>query len=269
MRSQVVVPVVWAVLGGGVTAASLLAAGVVTPGARSTVVQQASPLLTSNPVGGTAAGDVYRDAADGVVGVVARALPVPPSAFDTMQRRPDGKVAGSGFVLDADGIVVTAAHLVRSASDVEVDLGPRTVPGRVIGVDEGDDLALLRVRPGDLQLHPLELGDSDMVQVGDPVLAMGRPEGLEPTLVTGAVSARQPRVTASGGGAISDALQVDAPLDQGDCGGPLLDSAGRVTGVNTRMVTAEGETVDLAVPVNTVRRMLPALSGKAMKVVSP
>jgi S1-C subfamily serine protease len=268
MRSQVVVPVVWAVLGGGVTAGSLLAAGVVTPGTRSAIVQQAAPLLTGGPVGGTMAGDVYRDAAGGVVGVTAHALPVPPSAFDTAQRRPDGTVFGSGFVLDSDGLVITAAHLVRSANDVRVDLGPRTVPGRVVGVDESNDLAVLRVDPGTVQLHALELGDSYGMQVGDPVIAMGRPSGLRPTLVTGAVAARQPRVVSSGGAAISDALQVDAPLRDSDCGGPLLDSSGRVAGMNTRMVTAEGETVDIAVPSDTVRQLLPTLSGKAMKVVS-
>jgi S1-C subfamily serine protease len=268
MRSQVVVPVLWAVLGGGVTAASLVAAGVVTPGTGSTVVQQATPLLTSGPVGGTAAGDVYRDAAGGVVGITARALPVAPSAFDTAERRSDGTISGSGFVLDGDGLVVTAAHLVRSASAVEVDLGPRTVPGRVVGVDEGDDLALLRVHPGNVQLHPLELGDSDAVQVGDPAIAIGRAAGMEPTLVTAAVAARQPKVVASGGGTISDALQVDAPLDGADCGGPLLNASGQVTGVNTRMVTAQGDTVDLAVPANTVRRMLPQLTNAAMKVVT-
>jgi S1-C subfamily serine protease len=268
MRSQVVVPVVWAVLGGSVTAATLLAAGVVTPGPRSTVLQQAAPLLSGGPVGGTAAGDVYRQAAGGVVGVTAHLLPVPPSAFDTAQRRQDGTVSGSGFVLDPHGLVVTAAHLVRSASAVEVDLGARTVPGKVVGVDEVNDLALLKVDPGRLRLQALELGDSAAVQVGDPVIAIGRAAGLQPTLVTGAVSARQPRVVAPGGASIFDALQVDAPLQDGDCGGPLLDASGRVTGVNTRMVTAEGDTVNLAVPIDTVRRILPELSGKAMKVVS-
>jgi S1-C subfamily serine protease len=268
MRSQLVVPVVWAVLGGGVTAATLLAAGWVAPGTRSTAMQQASPLLSGGPVGGTAAGDVYRVAAGGVVGVTAHSLPVAPSAFDTAQRRGDGLVSGSGFVLDSDGLVVTAAHLVRSASSVRVDLGSRTVPGKVIGVDEADDLALLRVDPGRVRLQALPLGDSSAVRVGDPAIAIGRASGLQPTLVTGAVAARQPRVVAPGGATIYDALQVDAPLREGDCGGPLLDAGGQVTGVNTRMVTADGETVDIAVPVNTVRRVLPELSGKSLKVVS-
>jgi len=142
------------------------------------------------------------------------------------------------------------------------------VPGKVLGVDEGDDLALLQVDPGPVHLHALELGDSSTVQVGDPAIAIGRAAGLEPTLVTGAVSARQPRVIAPGGATVANALQVDAPLRQGDCGGPLLDASGQVTGVNTRMVTADGETVDIAVPANTVRRVLPELTGRSLKVVT-
>jgi putative serine protease PepD len=268
MRSQVVVPVVWAVLGGGVTAVTLLATGVVGSAPRSMFVPQAAPLLSSGPVGGTPAGAVYRNASGGVVGVTARAVPVPPSAFDVSSRRSDGMLAGSGFVVDTEGHVVTAAHLVRAAGDVRVDLGGRSVAAQVVGLDEANDLAVLRVDPRAVRLHPLPLGDSDAVRVGDLAIAMGRAAGLEPTLTSGTVAARQPRLVAPGGATVADALQVDAPLHVGDCGGPLLDAAGLVTGVNTRMVTASGETVEIAVPVNTVRRILPHMTGEAMKVVS-
>jgi putative serine protease PepD len=269
MRSQVVVPVVAAVLGGGVTAATLLAAGVVAPGTRSTMIQQASPLLSSGPVGGTAAGNVYRREAAGVVGVTARAVPVAPSAFDLPSRRSDGVLSGSGFVLDDGGHIVTAAHLVRAASDVRVTLpGRPSVAARVLGVDETNDLAVLGIDASGVELHPLPLGDSDAVRVGDPAIVLGRTAGLAPTLSSGTVAARQAQIVTPGGAAVADALQVDAPLQEGDAGGPLLDTAGRVTGVNTRMVTASGDTVELAIPVNTVRRVLPQLSGKAMKVVS-
>jgi S1-C subfamily serine protease len=266
MRKHVAVPVLCAVLGGVATAAVLLAAGAVDDD--SPVVQQATTLLTSGPVGGTAAGDVYRSEADGVVGVSARALAVPPSAFDVGDRRSDGLRTGSGFVLDRDGHVVTAAHLVRAADDVEVSVAGQTLPAQVLGTDETTDVAVLRVRTAGVELHALELGDSDTVRVGDPAIAIGHAAGLAPTLTTGTVSARQPRVEAPGGATIADALQVDASLRPVDCGGPLLDAGGRVTGVNTRMLTAGGETVDLAVPVNTLRRLLPELSGKALKVVN-
>jgi S1-C subfamily serine protease len=267
MRSQVVVPVVAAVLGGGVAAATLLTAGVVEPGSRSMIVQEA-PLLTSGPVGGTAAGDVYRSESAGVVGVTARAIPVAPSAFDLASRRPDGELSGSGFVLDGSGHIVTAAHLVRAADDVRVAVGDRSLRARVLGIDASNDLAVLGVDPGGLELHPLGLGDSDSVRVGDPAIVLGRSAGLAPTLTSGVVAARQPQVDAPGGAAVSDALQLDEPLRAGDAGAPLLDTSGLVTGVNTRMVTASGDTVEFAVPVNTVRRVLPQLSGKALKVVS-
>jgi S1-C subfamily serine protease len=267
MRSQVAIPVVCAVLGGGITAATLLAAGVVTPGTRSAVIQQAAPLLTGGPVGGSAAGDVYRSESAGVVGVTARAVTVPTSAFDMGTARRDGALSGSGFVLDATGRILTAAHLVRAASDVRVTVAGRTLPARVLGVDEIDDLALLEVDPGTLELHALELTDSDAVRVGDSALAIGHPTGLQPTLTTATISARQPELVSSSGAAIADALQIDAPLHAGDCGGPLLDASGRVTGVNTRMVAASGDTVELAVPASTVRRVLPRLTGEAMKVV--
>jgi putative serine protease PepD len=268
MRSQVVVPVVAAVLGGGITAATLLAVGVVAPGPRSSMIQQASPLLTTGPVGGTLAGNVYRREAAGVVGVTSRAVPVAPSAFDLPSRRTDGVLSGSGFVLDDSGHIVTAAHLVRAASDVRVTLGGRALSARVLGVDETNDLAVLSIDASGLDLHPLELGDSDSVRVGDPAIVIGRSSGLAPTLSSGTVAARQTAVATPGGAAVDDALQVDAPLHESDAGSPLLDPDGRVTGVNTRMVTAAGDTVELAIPVNTVRRVLPLLSGKAMKVVS-
>jgi S1-C subfamily serine protease len=268
MRSQVVVPVVAAVLGGGVTAATLLAAGVVAPGTRSSMIQPASPLLSSGPVGSTVAGDVYRREAAGVVGVTARGVPVPPSAFDLPSRRADGMLTGSGFVLDGEGHIVTAAHLVRAASEVHVSVDGRALSARVLGVDSSNDLAVLAIDTTGVDLHPLDLGDSDVVRVGDPAIVLGRTAGLAPTLTSGTVSARQPSVAAPGGAAVQDALQIDAPLHDGDSGGPLLDTSGRVTGVNTRMVTATGDTVDIAIPINTVRRVLPALSARTLKVVS-
>ena len=266
MRSQVAVPVVCAVLGGGIAAATLLAAGVVSSGPRTTIVQS-MPLLTSGPVGGSSAGDVYRGQAAGVVAVTSRALAVPSTAFDVGSARSDGVLSGSGFVVGEDGRIMTAAHLVRAAGDVRVWVGEHELSARVVGLDEVNDLALLQVDPGRLSLHPLELGDSDDVRVGDTAFALGRAAGLESTLTTVTVAARQPRVVASGGATVADALQVDAALHPSDCGGPLLDSSGRVTGLNTRMITATGETVELAVPAKAVQRMLSRLSGAEMKVV--
>jgi S1-C subfamily serine protease len=157
---------------------------------------------------------------------------------------------------------------VRAAADVRVAVGGRNVPARVLGCDPANDVAVLQIDTTGLQLHPLEMGDSDLVRVGDPAIVLGRTAGLAPTLTSGTVSARQPHVAAPGGADVADALQIDAPLHEADSGGPMLDTGGHVTGINTRMVTAGGETVDIAIPANTVRRILPQLSGKALKVVS-
>jgi S1-C subfamily serine protease len=269
MRSQVVVPVVCAVLGGAVTAAGLIAAGVVvTPDSAGGVAPMAATLLSAGPVSATAAGDVYRREAQGVVAVRARTVPVMPSAFDIAPRRPDGISAGSGFVLDGDGRIVTAAHLVRAAGDVSVHLGTQQLPARVVGLDVAHDLAVLQIDPSGVDLHPLTLGDSDMVQVGDPIVAIGRVGGMQPALAAGAISARQPRVAGPGGIVVTDALQTDAALLEGDSGGPLLDSSGEVIGINTRMAIGDGSrAVALAVPSSTARMVLPRLSVRTMKVV--
>jgi putative serine protease PepD len=269
MRSQVLVPVVCAVLGGLATAGGLVAAGMVTSAdAGGGGAAVAATLLSARPVTGTAAGDVYRREAQGVVAVTARTVPVAASAFDVASRRPDGLSSGSGFVLDREGHVVTAAHLVRAAGDVRVQIGGRPLEARVVGIDAAADLAVLQVDPRGADLHPLTLGDSDGVQVGDPVVAIGRAAGMMPALASGTLSARQPRLDGPGGAVVTSALQTDARLSEGDCGGPLLDASGRVIGINTRMAIGDGsQVVELAVPASTARTVLPRLSIRTMKVV--
>lgn len=255
MRSQVAVPVLCAVLGGAVTAGALRVSGVIDPGSTRTIVQQGS-LLASNAVGGTAAGDVYRSGAPGVVAVRAQTVAAPPTAFDDSQSD-SGVVTGSGVVVDGDGHVLTAAHLVRAATAVEVDCGGRRAVARVIGLDPSTDLAVLDVGAQRLGVAPLSLGDSDSVNVGDPVVALGREPGAAPALAQGTIAARQTTLAAAGGGRLDDVLQVDADLGPADVGGPLLDGSGEVIGVNTRMRTADGDgALDLAVPANTARRVL-------------
>ena len=269
MQSKVAVPVLCALLGGAATAGTFVATGLVAPGSRAPAVQTALPLMASGAVGGTAVGAVYRRAAGGVVSVTARTVPVAASAFDVGMRRSDGVATGSGWVLDERGHVVTVAHLVRAAGEVQVELGGRRLQAHVLGLDEASDLAVLQVDPNGVDLTPLPLGDSDAVQVGDPVVAMGNRGGLPaPALAAGTISARQPRVTGPDGAVLTRALQTDARLPEGDCGGPLLDAEGRVIGVITRMAVGDGShAVDLAVPANTAREVLPRLSVSTMKVV--
>jgi S1-C subfamily serine protease len=132
-----------------------------------------------------------------------------------------------------------------------------------MGKDADTDLAVLAVNPEEAKLHPLPLGDSRAVRVGDPTVAIGNPFGLERTLTTGVVSALQRRITAPSGFAIEDVIQTDAAINPGNSGGPLLDAAGRVIGVNSQIATGEGSNgsvgIGFAVPSSTVKRVLPEL----------
>lgn len=265
MRSQVAVPVVCAVLGGVVTAGGLVLAGVTSAPAARTVVQQ-EPLLASSPVGATAAGQVYQRDASGVVALEARTVVAPPTAFDSLGE-PAGRRSGAAIVV-ADGTLLTAAHLVRAASQIEIDCGGRRAAATVAALDMSSDLAVLRVRPDGLGVSPLALGDSDTVRVGDPAVALGREPGAQPALSAGTIAARQSNLLGAGGGRLDEALQLDAQLGPADVGGPLLDAAGHVIGIITRMRTVGGnQATDLAVPVNTARSVLAALDNPAAKVV--
>jgi S1-C subfamily serine protease len=266
MRSQVAVPVLCAVLGGVVTAGALRLTGVADPATTRTVVQQ-GPLLAASAIGGTAAGDLYRSGSPGVVAVRAQTVAAPPTAFDDGSGA-SGIATGSGVVVDDQGHILTAAHLVRAATSVQVDCDGRTVVARVLGLDPATDLAVLDAGPQGLGAAPLAFGDSDAVNVGDPVVALGREPGAAPALAAGTIAARQSRLAAAGGGRLDDVLQVDADIGGADVGGPLLDGSGEVIGVNTRMRPPDGgDAVDLAVPANTARRVLSQVLQTSQKVV--
>jgi S1-C subfamily serine protease len=186
------------------------------------------------------------------------------SPFEVFPRGQENVSTGSGFVLDEKGHILTNAHVVASSTDVRVSFSDhRTVVARVIGKDPDTDLAVLAVTTKGVALHPLELGDSSAVRVGDPTVAIGNPFGLERTLTTGVVSALQRRITAPSGFAIEDVIQTDAALNPGNSGGPLLDATGRVIGVNSQIATGDGSSgnvgIGFAVPVSTVRSVLPEL----------
>jgi S1-C subfamily serine protease len=265
---SVVIPLTAAVIGGGVTAGVLVGTGAV--GERTTTIVQQAPLGSSSPATarrakvGLTARDIYRRAAPGVVFIRARSVQQTQSPFDVFPRQQENISTGSGFVLDDEGHILTNAHVVASSLDVRVSFSDhRTVAARVIGKDGDTDLAVLSVNPEEAELHPLPLGDSGSVRVGDPTVAIGNPFGLERTLTTGVVSALQRRITAPSGFAIEDVIQTDAAINPGNSGGPLLDAAGRVIGVNSQIATGEGSGgsvgIGFAVPVATVKRVLPEL----------
>jgi 2-alkenal reductase len=175
--------------------------------------------------------------------------------------------SGSGFVIDQEGHVVTNNHVVENADALQVTLADGSVINDVdiLGRDPYSDLAVLQVNAPSNRLASLELGDSDALRVGQQVVAIGNPFGLQGTMTVGVVSAvgRTLRSQILQGGSFSnpDVIQTDAAINPGNSGGPLLDSRGRVVGVNTaiRSNTGANAGIGFAVPVNTVKRILPGL----------
>jgi serine protease Do len=164
---------------------------------------------------------------------------------------------GSGFVIDAaGGLVLTNNHVVQGADEVLVRLSSeREVKARVIGTDSATDVAVLRLREKADSLSAAPLGDSDSLRVGDSVVAIGNPFGLELTVTSGIISAKA-RVI--GAGPYDDFLQTDAAINPGNSGGPLFDLEGRVVGINSAIV-ASGQGIGFAVPINLVKALLPQL----------
>ena len=180
--------------------------------------------------------------------------------------------SGSGFVLDTQGHVVTNNHVVEQADAVRVKFSNGVVAdAQVLGQDPYSDLAVLQVNVPPAQLAPLELGDSSTLQVGQRVVAIGNPFGLAGTMTVGIISAlgrTLPAQVLQEGGRFSnpEIIQTDAAINPGNSGGPLLDTRGRVVGVNTaiRSLTGTNSGIGFAVPVNTVKRIVPYLIEKGI-----
>ena len=178
-----------------------------------------------------------------------------------------GSGSGTGFLIDTKGTLVTNAHVVAGADQVTVRFGDtgRQLSGSVLGVDASSDLAVVHVASSGIPSNakPLGLADSAGVRVGDSVVAVGNPFGLDRTATAGIVSGLGREINAPNGFQIGDAIQTDAPINPGNSGGPLLDVTGRVIGVNSQIETAGGATgsvgIGFAVPSNTVRQVVPSL----------
>ncbi|HQJ51727.1 MAG TPA: trypsin-like peptidase domain-containing protein [Anaerolineae bacterium] len=188
---------------------------------------------------------------------------VNPSVVNVNITTRTGAGAGSGFVYDVQGHIVTNNHVVEDATQVYVTFADGTmVKAKVLGKDPGSDLAVLQVEASAKELVPVTLGDSDNLRVGQMAIAIGNPFGLEGTMTSGIISALGRVMPASSSRySMVDLIQTDAPINPGNSGGPLLDSSGRVIGVNTMIYTESGTSsgVGLAVPVAAVKRVVPAL----------
>ncbi len=169
---------------------------------------------------------------------------------------------GSGFVWDKEGRIVTNYHVVGDASRVEVTLGDNSVyKGIMVGAAPDKDIAVLQVSAPAAALQPIPLGDSQTLLVGQKVYAIGNPFGLDHTITSGIVSALDREITAVTGRTINGVIQTDAAINPGNSGGPLLDSAGRLIGVNTAIYSPSGANagIGFAVPVDVVNKVVPEL----------
>ena len=176
--------------------------------------------------------------------------------------RPFGAGAGSGFVLDSEGHIVTNNHVVEDADEILVRfVDDTTLEAELVAADPDSDLAVIQVDAPLELLKPVELGDSGALRVGQRAIAVGNPFGFEQTMTTGIISALGRVVRQDSGFSLPLLIQTDAAINPGNSGGPLLDSQGRVVGVNTLIFSSSGSSagVGFAVPVNTVKRVVPAL----------
>jgi S1-C subfamily serine protease len=240
---------------GGTTTVFSTVAGLVDS---STRIQADSPETMSVQ-------EIYAHAGPGVLQVTSTSVDASDPFFG-----PQPRVSlGSGFVIDKDGYIVTNYHVIESARQIEVNFsGDDRVRATIVGVDPSTDLALLKINAQARALTPLPLGDSDAVRVGDAVVAIGNPFGLERTVTAGIVSALQREITAPNGYTIDKVIQTDAPINQGNSGGPLLNTRGEVIGVNSQIEPGSSGTGNLgigfAVPSDTLREVVAQIreSGK-------
>jgi S1-C subfamily serine protease len=211
-----------------------------------------SPPLAS-PAKAMSVNEIYERAASGVVQIT--------STSGNIGGASQQQALGSGFVIDKAGRIVTNYHVIQGADEIRVSFSNRdTVEAQLVGSDPSTDLAVLQVDTSASALTPLALGDSDKVEVGDPVVAIGNPFGLDRTATSGIVSALQRLITAPNSFTIDHVIQTDAPINHGNSGGPLLNSRGQVIGVNTQIETggvASGNVgIGFSVPSNTVKDVI-------------
>ena len=220
-------------------------------------------LLTASPVGlGSDEQQtirVFEQATRSVVFIANTSIQRDPWSLN-MFEVPQG--AGTGFVWNRKGHIVTNFHVVYNADAIAVTLANRKeYQARVVGVDPDHDLAVLQIKASPRVLFPLKIGSSHNLRVGQKVLAIGNPFGLDHTLTTGVVSALGRTIKSLTNRTIEGVIQTDAAINPGNSGGPLLDSVGRLIGINTQIVSPSGvfAGIGFAVPVNTVNRIVPDL----------
>ena len=230
-----------------------------TSASRTTTVTEAAPqVAVQTAEHGFDAAEVFREASPGVV------------TIRSIFRGGGGAAEGSGFVLGANGHIVTNAHVVtdesggprKAAKEVFVEFQDRNiVPATIVGFDPFADVALLKVEPDGFDLHPLQLGDDANLVVGQPVAAIGSPFGEQQSLSVGVVSATDRSVESLTKFQLAGAIQTDASINPGNSGGPLLDAGAHVVGINQQIETSSGanDGVGFAVPISSIKRSVAQL----------
>jgi putative serine protease PepD len=262
-RGLVALVAVTALLGGGVGAGAVALTGNDSPASATTTVLQPTGDAET-----TMTQQIYSSASPGVVQITAGGIASQSGPFG--QGGGSQTATGSGFVVDANGHIVTAAHVVDGASSVKVTFSDGTSrTATVVGKDDATDVAVLKIDPSGLTLHPLALGRSAGLTVGDALVAIGSPFGYPESVSTGIVSGLDRTIQAPNGFTVAHAIQTDAALNPGNSGGPILDSSGRVIGIADQIATngssQQSSGVGFAVPIDLVAGELGALeSGKTV-----
>jgi putative serine protease PepD len=232
---------------------------------KQVTVHEAQPVASSSAP--QSVNQIYRDAYRGVVEI---------TVTENAQQTPFGgggggtaQAEGSGWVYDSAGHVVTNDHVVDGATSIKVQFwNGKTYSAHIVGTDKTTDLAVIKVDAPSSELHPLTVGSSTALQVGDGVVAIGSPFGLEETVTSGIVSALHRSIDSQTKFTINDAIQTDAAINHGNSGGPLLNSDGQVVGVNSQIKSESGDNagVGFAIPSATVSKIARELiaSGKAV-----
>lgn len=200
--------------------------------------------------------EIYRASSPGVVHITNSAAVR--TAFGAVPQ----KGTGSGSIIDKEGHILTNYHVVKDAQKLEVSLSDKSsYIGKVISVDPDNDIAIIQIDAPESSLHPIPLGDSDSLEIGHKVLAIGNPFGLDRTLTTGVISGVNRPLESSDGSMIDRVIQTDAAINPGNSGGPLLNKYGQIIGINTAIYSPSGGSVGIgfAIPVNIVKKEMSEL----------
>jgi putative serine protease PepD len=203
---------------------------------------------------------VYEKVADGVVNVTSTAI-----QMDFFFNAFPAQGSGSGSIIDTKGHILTNHHVVVNAQKLEVTLADGSKwPAKLVGSDPDNDLAVIKIEAPREKLKVVPMGDSKSLRIGQKVLAIGNPFGLQRTLTTGIISSLGRTIRSEAGTMIEDVIQTDAAINPGNSGGPLLNSDGEIIGINSAIISPSGGNVGIgfAIPVNTAKRVVPELISK-------